>query len=93
MNNNVVEKNKKDWNSYSEKWSAYNHSEKILRPILNDPSKAFHKKTWEIIQKYIPDMRGKRVCVPSSGDNHAVFAFALSGATVTSCDSSLSASV
>lgn len=84
--NKVIEKNKKDWNHYSEKWSAFNHSEKILRPILEDPSKAFHRKTWEMIQKYIPDFTGKRVCVPSSGDNLAVFAFALLGATVTSCD-------
>ena len=73
----VVDKNKKDWNSYSEK---------ILRPILDNPAKAFHKKTWELIQSYLPDLRGKRVCVPSSGDNLAVFAFALSGAAVTSCD-------
>ena len=57
----VVDKNKKDWNSYSEKWSAFNHSEKILRPILDDPAKAFHKKTWELIQSYLPDLRGKRV--------------------------------
>ena len=84
--NKVIEKNKKDWNNYSEKWAAFNHSEKILRPVLNDLSKAFHRKTWEIIQKYIPDLTGKRVCVPSSGDNLAVFAFALSGAKVTSCD-------
>ena len=82
----IVEKNRKDWNSYSEKWSAFNHSEKILRPVLDDPAKAFHKKTWELIQRYLPDLKGKRVCVPSSGDNLAVFAFALSGATVTSCD-------
>ena len=38
----IVEKNRKDWNSYSEKWSAFNHSEKILRPVLDDPAKAFH---------------------------------------------------
>ena len=56
--NKVIEKNKKDWNHYSEKWSAFNHSEKILRPILEDPSKAFHRKTWEMIQKYIPDFTG-----------------------------------
>ena len=33
-----------------------------------------------------PDLRGKRVLVPSSGDNMAVFAFHLLGAKVTSCD-------
>lgn len=82
----TVEKNRKDWEAYSEKWAAFNHSEKILRPILENPAKAFHSKTWELIRKYIPDLKGKRICVPSSGDNLAVFAFALSGASVTSCD-------
>ena len=84
--NKVVEKNKRDWEQYAKKWSAYNHSDKVLRPILDCPSKAFHKTTWDLLQKYIPDLAGKRICVPSSGDNHAVFAFALLGAKVTSCD-------
>lgn len=82
----VVEKNKKDWNNYAKKWSDFNHSEKMLGSVLEDPSKAFHKTTWELIQRYIPDLKGKQVCVPSSGDNHAVFAFAFLGAKVTSCD-------
>ena len=84
--NEVVEKNRKDWDAYSEKWAAFNHSEKILRPVFDNPSRAFHSKTWELIRKYVPDLKGKRICVPSSGDNLAVFAFALSGASVTSCD-------
>src|SRR5690606_35701033 len=33
-----------------------------------------------------PSLEGKRICVPSSGDNHAVFAIHLMGAKVTSCD-------
>jgi len=32
------------------------------------------------------ELKGKKICVPSSGDNHVVFAFALLGAKVTSCD-------
>lgn len=82
----VVEKNKRDWNEYAECWSQLNHAEEVLRPILENPSKAFHQATWKLIQKYCPDLKGKQVCVPSSGDNHAVFAFALLGAHVTSCD-------
>ncbi len=82
----VVEKNKQNWNDYADSWSKLNHSEQLLRPVLDNPSKAFHKTTWELIRKYLPDLKGKRVCVPSSGDNHAVFAFALLGAAVTSCD-------
>jgi ubiquinone/menaquinone biosynthesis C-methylase UbiE len=39
-----------------------------------------------MLSKIIPDYKGKKIFVPSSGDNHAVFAFALLGATVTSSD-------
>ena len=82
----IVEKNQKNWNEHAKIWAKFNHSEAILRPILDDPSKAFNKTTWQLIQKYLPDLKGKNVCVPSSGDNHAVFAFARLGAHVTSCD-------
>jgi len=79
-------KNKKSWNEGAEAYAAFSHSEIFMSQILNDPAKAFHGKTWEIIGKYVPDLRGKKICVPSSGNNHAVFAFAMLGAHVTSCD-------
>lgn len=79
-------KNKTSWNEGAAKYSAINHSEKQMNRIIENPANAFHHVTWAMIQKYLPELRGKRICVPSSGDNHAVFAFALLGATVTSCD-------
>lgn len=82
----VVEKNKEDWNANAENWAKLNHAERMLRPVLEFPPKAFPKTIWELLRKYYPDFKGKRICVPSSGDNHAVFAFALLGAQVTSCD-------
>lgn len=42
--------------------------------------------TWSMIHKAFPTLENKKVCVPSSGDNRAVFAFAALGADVTSCD-------
>ena len=57
-----------------------------MNRIVENPASAFHHTTWEMISKYIPDLRGRKICVPSSGDNHAVFAFAMLGAQVTSCD-------
>ncbi|MCL2519218.1 MAG: class I SAM-dependent methyltransferase, partial [Oscillospiraceae bacterium] len=41
-----------------------------------------------MIKKYLGDfnVKGKKVLVPSSGDNKAVFGFHLLGAQVTSCD-------
>lgn len=54
--------------------------------ILEDPARAFHREVWALMRQYVPSMAGRSVCVPSSGDNLAVFAFALLGAQVTSCD-------
>ena len=79
-------KNKISWNEGAASYSALNHNKKIMNRIIENPANAFHHTTWEMINKYIPDLRGKKICVPSSGDNHAVFAFAMMGAAVTSCD-------
>lgn len=84
--NETVKKNRQNWEDYSEAYLRFKHDEKILDRIKNDPSVAFEKGTWRQIMHILPDMKGKKVCVPSSGDNHAVFAFALLGAQVTSCD-------
>ena len=82
----MSDKNKNSWNAGAEAYSAFNHSEKLMDRIVENPANAFHHTTWDIIKKYVPDLRGKTICVPSSGDNHAVFAFAMLGARVTSCD-------
>jgi len=94
-------KNKQNWNSYAAKYSARVHSDSEIIAIINNPAKAFHETTWKLIKTYIPDkkdklhpnkdsnlpiLKGKKICVPSSGDNRAVFAFAMLGAQVTSCD-------
>lgn len=82
----IVEKNRANWDDYSAAYLRFKHNEKMIRRITEDPSRAFEEKTWEQLRRCFPSMRGKRVCVPSSGDNYAVFAFALLGAKVTSCD-------
>lgn len=79
-------KNKTSWNNGAAKYSAFNHSEELMNRIARNPANAFHHTTWEMIGKYVPDLRDKKICVPSSGDNHAVFAFAMLDAKVTSCD-------
>lgn len=86
MSNQSASKNKASWNAGAAVYSAFNHSDKFMDRIVQNPANAFHHATWELIGRYIPDLRGKRICVPSSGDNHAVFAFAMLGAQVTSCD-------
>lgn len=45
---------------------------------------AFHPAVYDLISRYIPDLKSKKILLQSSGDNHAAFAFALLGAEVTS---------
>jgi len=82
----VSNKNRTSWNEGAAKYSELSHSKKMMARIAEDPANAFHHTTWELIRQYVPDLRGKKICVPSSGDNHAVFAFVMLGAQVTSCD-------
>ena len=82
----IADKNKANWNTWAEKYSNYEHSRKIMDRIAADPANAFHKGIWDVLHKFMPELNGKKICVPSSGENHAVFAFAMMGARVTSCD-------
>lgn len=76
-----------EWNQISDsEWYMSYRTDKVIDDILEKPEKAFHKKTWEIINQNLPNLKGKNVLVPSSGDNRAVFAFAALGSNVTSCD-------
>lgn len=52
-------KNKKSWNGGATAYSAFNHSEKMMSRFLENPANAFHKTTWEVIQKYVPNLSGK----------------------------------
>ncbi len=82
----MSEMNRASWNRGAAAYSAKFHTDEILRRIAENPASTFHAVAWEMICKMLPDLRGKKICVPSSGDNHAVFAFAQLGARVTSCD-------
>lgn len=84
--NDVISKNRKNWDDYSEAYLRFKHADQIIDSILKDPSWAFEKETWKQIMAYMGELKGKKICVPSSGDNYAVFAFALMGADVISCD-------
>jgi len=72
------------WNSRSDKY--YGGLRGQLDNLIKDPTWAFPPPIWEMIRTAFPDLHGKRVIVPSSGDNCAVFGFHLLGAAVTSCD-------
>ena len=74
------------WNEWSDKWYKEYRTDEVISKIIKQPESAFHPTTYSLIKKAFPNLKGKRICVPSSGDNHAVFAFHLMGAEVTSCD-------
>lgn len=67
----------------------YERDTKGRQLIENNHLLAFHSKTLEVLKEVMPDIKGKKVCIPSSGDNKAVVAFAMMGADVTACDLSV----
>lgn len=76
-----------EWNEIaSSDQYRYYHCDEVIQGILRDPSSAFHRATWFVISSAFPSLQGMKICVPSSGDNRAVFAFAAMGSEVTSCD-------
>lgn len=78
---------KEHWNQVSDsEWYRSLRSEERLERLREDPSTAFHPAMLAMLKKYIGDPAGKKILLPSSGDNHAAFALALMGAKVTSAD-------
>ena len=79
--NNII---KNYWNESSDAYfqGEMEKSDKLER----DPSWAFPEAVYSMVRKHFSNLTGKKVLVPSSGDNTAVFAFHLLGAEVTSCD-------
>lgn len=84
--NYIVSKNRRDWDSYSAEYMSRSHSAERLRALADAPQSAFDGAVWRQLTAAFPDFNGIKVCVPSSGDNIAVYAFALLGAEVVSCD-------
>ena len=75
------------WNRTADSdWYRSLRTEDGIRRLTEDPASAFHPAVFELIRKYLPDMKNRRILLPSSGDNHAAFALAAMGASVTSAD-------
>lgn len=78
---------KDGWNETADSdWYQSLRTGEKIEELVKDPANAFHPSVHQLINKYMPDLHGKKVLLPSSGDNHAAFAFALLGAEVTSAD-------
>jgi SAM-dependent methyltransferase len=79
--NNVAKSN---WNNRPDEY--YQNEMHVYEEIIKNPERAFPIEIYPLIKKYLGDFRDKKICVPSNGDNVAVFGFYLLGAEVTSCD-------
>ena len=78
---------KEHWNQVSDSdWYKSLRTDEKLNVLKNDPRTAFHPEMIALLEKHINGFAGKNILLPSSGDNHAAFAFALMGAQVTSLD-------
>lgn len=85
--NDWLKQVKESWNETADsEWYQSLRTDKIVAKLVEKPISVFHKSVYNLINKYIPDLYNKKVLLPSSGDNHAAFAFALLGADVTSAD-------
>lgn len=82
-------KTRRMWDDRSDDYYERFDSRDTIDRIENDPAVAFPGKVLSMLRTCIPDFKGRKVCVPGSGDNTAVFAFHLLGARVTSVDISL----
>ena len=72
------------WNNSSNKW--YENADYYVDKIVENPKIAFPPSVFSFIERSFPSLKGLYICVPSSGDNTAVFAFYLLGAHVCSVD-------
>ena len=77
---------KNAWNEWSDGWFQKQMTDKHIQYIRDNPMWSFPKPIQHLLEVSFSNFNGKRVLVPSSGDNGAAFAFHLLGANVTSAD-------
>ena len=78
---------KDNWDERSDGYYDEEYGDgKTLADIKKNPERGFPIEFWPTVKRFMPSLQGKKVCVPSSGDNVAAFALHLLGAEVTSVD-------
>ena len=82
---NRTEKIKANWNEMADGWNDL-RNDAIVQGIIENPYSIFRPELLAMFERFVGDFKGKRILVPASGDNRAVFAFYLLGANVTSLD-------
>lgn len=85
--NEQLQKIKEHWDKTADSaWYQSLRTEEKIQALLKEPASAFHPAVYRQLRQFVPELKGKRVLLPSSGDNHAAFALALLGAEVVSAD-------
>ena len=85
--NQAINKVMEEWDIIADsKWYQSYRTDQAIQNIRKNPETVFYQQTWDAINSALQEIKGKKICVPSSGNNHAAFAFAVLGAKVTSCD-------
>lgn len=85
--NGYVDQVRKWWDDTADSdWYMSLRSEEKIRGVMDEPWSAFHPGVRDVMERMVTGFSGKRVLLPSSGDNHAAFALAKMGARVTSAD-------
>lgn len=74
--NDWLKQVKDGWNQTADSdWYQSLRTDEKIAELIKEPGSAFHPAVYSLIKKYIPDLHGKTVLLPSSGDNHAVFKY------------------
>ncbi|MCL1951295.1 MAG: class I SAM-dependent methyltransferase [Oscillospiraceae bacterium] len=80
------EKTQAEWDACSDEYFGNEDYSITLDEVAKAPERAFPREVREMVKETFPDLKGKKVLVPSCGDCYAVFAFHLLGADVTATD-------
>lgn len=82
----MKEKIIEDWNRASDSWFAEIGFNKLFPVLEKNPFKGFPHAMAKILKSEYPELKGKKICVPSCGDSIAAMSFCLLGADVTATD-------
>jgi SAM-dependent methyltransferase len=85
--NEFHQSNRRYWDRAAARWKELRDKDGLWRRCHKEPNLAFEGRGLELLHDMAgADLTGKDVCIVASGDNHAAFALAGLGASVTSTD-------
>ena len=68
------------WNQTSDaEWYQALRTEEKISQLVREPASAFHPAVYELVKKYVLDVQGKKILLPSSGDNQLEHAQQIAG--------------